>query len=378
LQAASTLDTGKPSFSNDEWDRQQTTAIQQAMRYFQAFGLGVDESSSEEEKYAYQKNLKIATSNIIIARTLLGYMSPGMPTFKETKELPDFLKKVGITGFKSEFWDIYNGILRNQGEDVANVYDLAVATYVGKYPGKLIYTVPTTEKEWKVVIAMTDEVKDFVRKNERFIDTYKEMGYIYAPKSGEFNADVYNFLEAEGLIKLPTFEDYLVKLQIAVDKERYFEVQKQLEERLAVTGITQERKELINIAAKTKKDMTTANPYLQAEVNGSINEQGDLKVKFKKLAEANQDKRNPADAKTKQAMQIALEEVANFVANATDDYNSRRYDFSNLKEQQRIEVQNIINQLAKAYPAVNEANRVVFKPLLNSFSRDAVQAGSGR
>jgi Tfp pilus assembly major pilin PilA len=378
LQAASTLDTGKPSFSNDEWDRQQTTAIQQAVRYFQAFGLGIDESATEAEKYTFQKNLKIATSNIIIARTLLGYISPGMPTFRETKELPDFLKKVGITGFKAEFWDIYNGILRNQGEDVGNVYDLAVATYVGKNPGKLIYTVPTTEKEWKVIVAMTNEVKDFVRKNERFIDTYKEMGYIYAPKTGEFNADVYNFLEAEGLIKLPTFEDYLVKLQVAVDKEKYFEVQKQLEERLATTGITQERKELINIAAKTKKDMTTANPYLQAEVNGSINEQGALKVKFKALAEANQDKRNPADAKTKKAMQIALEEVANFVANATDEYNSRRYDFSNLKEQQRIEVQNIINELAKVYPAVNEANRVVFKPLLNSFSRDAVQAGSGR
>jgi hypothetical protein len=378
LQAVSSLDTGKPALSDDEWDRQQTTAIQQAMRYFQAFGYGIDESASEDEKYDYQKKLKISTSNIIIARTLLGYISPGMPTFRETKGLPDFLKKNGITGFKSEFWDIYNGILRNQGEDVGNVFDLAVATFVGKYPDKAIYTVPTTEKEWKVIVAMTNEVKDFVRKNERFIDTYKEMGYIYAPKTGEFNADVYNFLEAEGLIKLPSFEDYLVKLQVAVDKEKYFEVQQQLEERLATTGITQERKELINIAAKTKKDMTTANPYLQAEVNGSINEQGALKAKFKVLAEANQDKRNPADAKTKQAMQIALEEVANFVANATDEYNSRRYDFSNLKEQQRIEVQNIINELAKVYPAVNEANRVVFKPLLNSFSRDAVQAGSGR
>lgn len=378
FQAASTLDTGKPSLSNDEWDRQQTTATMQAMRYFQAYGLGIDESASEDEKYIYQKNLKIATSNAIMARTLLGYISPGMPTFRETKGLPDFLKKVGITGFKAEFWDIYNGILRNQGEDVGNVFDLAVATFIGKNPGKLIYTVPTTEKEWKVVVAMTDEVKDFVRKNERFVDTYKEMGYIYAPKTGEFNADVYNFLEAEGLIKLPSFEDYLVKLQVAIDKERYFEVQQQLEEQLSKTGITQERKELINIAAKTKKDMTTANPYLQAEVNGSINEQGALKVKFKQLAEANQDKRNPADDKTKKAMQIALEEVANFVANATDDYLSRRYDFSNLKEQQRTEVQNIINELAKVYPAVNEANRVVFKPLLNSFSRDAVQAGSGR
>lgn len=377
FQAAGTL-IDKPAISNEEWDRQQTTAVMQAMRYFQAFGLGIDESATEKEKYEYQKNLKIATSNIIIGRTLLGYVSPGMPTFRESKNLPDFMKKVGITGFKSEFWDIYNGILRNEGEDVGNAFDLAVATFIGKNPGKIIYTVPTTEKEWKVIIAMTNEVKDWVRKNERFVDTYKEMGYVYAPKTGEFNGDVYNFLEAEGLIKLPTFEDYLVKLQVAEDKEKYFEVQQQLEERLANTGITQERKELINIAAKTKKDMTTANPYLQAEINGSINEQGTLRTKFKALFEANQDKRNPADAKTKQAMQIALEEVANFVANATDDYLSRRYDFSSLKEQQRQEVQSVIDQLAKAYPAVKEANRVVFKPLLNSFSRDAVQAGAGR
>jgi hypothetical protein len=378
IQATSTLTLDEKAITNNELDRQQTSAVMQAMRYFQAFGLGIDESATEKEKYQYQKNLKIATSNIIIARTILGYMSPGMPTFKESKDLPEYLKRVGITGFKSEFWDIYNGILRNQGEDVGNVFDLAVATFIGKNPGKIIYTVPTTEKEWKVVIAMTNDVKNWVNKNSSFIDTYKEMSYVYAPKTGEFNGDVYNFLEAEGLISLPSFEDYLVKLQVAVDKEKYFEVQQQLEERLAVTGITQERKELINVAAKTKKDMTTANPYLQAEVNGSINEQGALRIKFKALFEANQDKRNPADAKTKKAMQIALEEVANFVANATDDYNSRRYDFSSLKEQQREEVQSIIDQLAKAYPAVNEANRVVFKPLLNSYSRDAVQAGAGR
>jgi len=374
-QAVATLRIDEEAIKDDELSRQQTSAVMQGMRFFQAFGLGVDESATEREKYEYQKNLKIATSNIIIARTILGYISPGMPTFRESKELPDFLKKVGITGFKAEFWDIYNGILRNQGEDVGDVYDLAIATYIGRNPGKLIYTVPTTEKEWKVVIAMTNEVKDWVNRNNTFVDIYKEMSYIYAPKTGEFNGDVYNFLEAEGLIKLPSFEDYLVKLQVAVDKEKYFEVQKQLEERLATTGIISERKDLINIAAQTKKDMTTANPYLQAEINGSINEQGALRTKFKVLFEANQDKRNPADAKTKQAMQIALEEVAAFVSIAQDGDLSRRYDFSNLKQQKREEVQSMIDQLAKVYPAINEANRVVFKPLLNSYSRDAVQAG---
>lgn len=373
-----TLVGAAATLTDYEWDRQLTTATMQAMRYRQAFGDSIDESATEQEKFDYIQSLKISASNVMIGRTLAGYISPGMPALRETKELPEFLKKVGITGFKSEFWDIYNGILRNQGEDVGNVFDVAVATFIGKYPNKLIYTVPTTEKEWKVVIAMTNDVKSWSQKNERFLDTYKEMGYVYAPKSGEFNSDVYNFLEAADLIKLPSFEDYLVKLQVAVDKEKYFQIQKDLEERLTTVGITQERRELINIAAATKKDMLTSNPYLQAEVNGSINEQGALKIKFKALAEANADKRNPADNLTKRSMQLALEEVASFVALAEDKSLSQRYDFTNLKEQKRVEVEAMLDTFVKTNPAVKEAYRVVFRPLLNSYSRDAVQAGAGR
>lgn len=365
------------NYTDWEWDRQQTTATMQAMRYHQAFGNGIDESATEDEKNRYLRSLKISTANVIMARTLAGYISPGMPTFKETKNLPDYLKKVGITGFKSEFWDIYNGILRNEGEDVGDVFDLAVATFVGRYPNKIIYTVPTSNREWKAVIGMTNEVKNWAQDNGRFLEVYKELGWVYAPKVGEFNADVYNFLEAEGLIKIPSLDEYLVKLQIAVDKEKYFQVQKDLEEQLAKTAIIQDRRELIDIAAKVKKDMITANPYLGAEVNGSINEQNDLRIKFTKLAQANADPRNPADKQTKKTMQFLLEEVAAFVSMAQDEYISGRSDFSGLKEQKREEVQAFIDEYAKTNLVIKEANRVVFKPLLNSYSRDAAQAGTG-
>lgn len=375
LGAASAYLFDKAPF--EDWERQQTSAINQAMRYHQAFGNGIDESASEDEKYKYQKGLKLSVANIIMAKTILGYISPGMPSFRETKEFPDFLKKIGITGFKPEFWDIYNGILRNADEDTSDVFDLAVATFVGKFPDKVIYTVPTSNREWKVVINTTGEVKDWAEKNSRFLDVYKELGWVYAPKVGEFNSDVYNFLESEGLISLPTFEEYLVRLQVAVDKEKYFSVQKELEEKLATTGIIQDRRELIDIAAKTKKDMLTANPYLEAEVNGNINERGELRTKFKAIAEANVDPRNPADEQTKKTMQLILEEVASFVNMAEDDYLSSRFDFTNLKEQKRIEVQAIIDEFVKTNPTIKEANRVVFKPLLNSYSRDAVQAGTG-
>jgi uncharacterized protein YsxB (DUF464 family) len=77
-------------------------------------------------------------------------------------------------------------------------------------------------------------------------------------------------------------------------------------------------------------------------------------------------------------MQLALEEVASFVALAEDKQLSQRYDFTNLKEQRREEVEQMLQTFVKTNEAVKEAYRVVFRPLLNSYSRDAVQAGAGR
>jgi hypothetical protein len=285
------------------------------------------------------------------------------------------MRKVGITSFKAEFWDIYNGILRNAGDDVSDVFDLAVATFVGKNPGKIIWTVPRTDKEYKVFIAQTTEVKDWAIKNKSFVDTYKEVAYLFAPRAGDYNSDVYNWLQAEGLIKLPEFEDYLLRLQIAEDKEKYFEIGNQLEKRLEAVGITQERKELINIAAQSKKDLITSNPYLEAAINGSINERGELGKKFKTLNEAINSNKTPVDAQTRKAMKLILEEVASFVVMAEDESMGRRYDFTQIKEQRKLEIVEIIDKLVKSSPAISEANRLIFKPLLNSYSRDVNTAG---
>lgn len=358
-----------------EWDRQQTTAVLQAMAYFQANGMGISENATEEEKLKYINNLKVAASNIIIGRTILGYISPGMPSFKESKDLPNYMKKVGITSFKAEFWDIYNGILRNAGDDVTDVFDLAVATFIGKNPGKIIWTVPRTDKEYKVFINQTNELKNWAIDNKPFVDTYKEIAYIFAPKVGEYNSDVYNWMQAADLIKIPTLENYLLRLQIAEDKEKYFEIGNQLNKKLETVGITQERKELINIAAAAKQDLVNSNPYLESAINGSINEQGNLKIKFKALNEAINSNKTPIDTQTRKAMKLVLEEVASFVVMGDDQIMANRYDYTDIKEQRKAEIVDIIDKLAKSSPAISEANRLIFKPLLNSYSRDAVSAG---
>jgi len=77
-------------------------------------------------------------------------------------------------------------------------------------------------------------------------------------------------------------------------------------------------------------------------------------------------------------MQLALEEVASFVQLAEDKQMSQRYDFSQLKEQKREEVEQMLQTFVKSSDVIKEAYRIVFRPLLNSYSRDAVQAGAGR
>ena len=363
------------STSDADWDRQLTTATTQAILFFQANGYGLDDSATEKEKHLYIKNLKIATSNIIIARTLLGYISPGMPSMSNTKELPKYMKKVGITSFKSEFWDIYNGLLRNAGDDVTNIYDLAVATFVGKNPGKLLYTLPTNEKEFKVFINQTDEVKNWAIDNKPFVNTYDEIAWMFAPKVGEYNSDVYNFMEAAGLIKQPKLANYLESLQIAQDKEAYFNISKNLDDKLSKVGFRDDRATLIANAERDKKLLLISNPYLEKAINGSIEDRGSLKVKFKSLTDAVNDKSTPIDAKTRKAMKLLVNEVSSFMSIGDDPYLSQRYNYTELKAQKRQEVEKLISTFAKSNSAVNEANRLIFRGILNAYSRDTITAG---
>ena len=181
--------------SSIESDRQKSTALLQAIAYSQAFGNGLSADATTEERAKYLSNLKLSTHSIIIARNMLGLISPGQPTLRDSKDLPGFLKKTGVTSWKASFWEVYNGLLRNADEDTADIFDLAVATWTGQNPGKLAYLVPRNTKEFRVLINTTQEVKDWSVRNKKFIDTYEEVGYLFAPKTGEYNPDIYAWME---------------------------------------------------------------------------------------------------------------------------------------------------------------------------------------
>jgi hypothetical protein len=359
-----------------EYDRQKSTALIQSIGYHQAFGNALPKNATVEERAKYLSQLKWSAWGVIAARNALGQVSPGQPQFRDGKGLPDFIKRSGITTWKGEFWDIYDGILKNQGDDIGDAYDLAVATFTGKNPGKLAFIIPRNTKEYKVFISKTNELKKWAIDNKGFTNKYKEIAFIFAPNSGEYNPDVYTWMESEGLIGDTDFEYYLNEIQVAEDKQNYFQIEEDLNQILKSRSNYTDRKVAIDAAERQRQSMLMSNPYLDDVVNNG-SKRGELSVMFKSLSEAVRSPNTPIDKNTRSAMNLAVSEVSQFLSLAQDQDLKSRFDFANMKATRKAEVVEVITELAKVSPAVAEANRIIFKGLLNAYSRESISAGTG-
>jgi hypothetical protein len=359
-----------------EYDRQKTTALIQSIGWHQAFGNALPKNATAEEKAKYLSQLKWSAWGTVAARNMLGQVSPGQPQFRDGKDLPDFIKRTGITTWKGSFWDIYDGILKNQGDDIGDAYDLAVATFTGKNPGKLAFIIPRNTKEFKVFMSKTNELKSWAIDNKAFTNKYKEVAYLFAPNSGEYNPDVYTWMESEGLIGDVNFEYYLNEVQVAEDKQNYFKIEEDLNAKLKTSPSYIERKQLIDSAERTRQSMLYSSPILDAAINQGTS-RGDLRVMFKTLSEAVSSANTPIDKKTRSAMSLAVSKVSGFISLANDPELKNRFDFSTMKAIEKAEVVKVIAELAKVSPAVKEANRIIFNGLLNAYSRESISAGTG-
>jgi len=370
------------TLSPTESDRQKSTAVLQAISYFQAYGYGLSENATVEEEDKYLDNIKIAANGIVAARNMIGQISPGYPALRDTKGLPDYMKNVGITSFKAEFWDIYTSILRNDSENALDAFDLALATFIGKNPGKLAYIVPRNSPGMKVFINKTEEVKNWVVNNSNFVDTYGETAFIFAPRMGEYNSDVYNWMESEGILQFPKgkteynkfLKDYLKDIQLAEDRDIYFAIEDNEKAELAKTADIDLRREIIYQAKQGRKGMLNSNPYLKAEIMGGIDNQGALESQFIRLSEIVSSKNTPIDKRSRAAMQLVVSEIKQFLSLAQDSELSKRFDFTDTKAAKKESINKIIEEYSKTYPEIREANRLIFRSLLNSYSRDVVTA----
>jgi hypothetical protein len=357
-----------------EKDRQEVTAAQQAVAYNAANGIYLNPNASNQEKAQYLKNIRITAHNILFMRSLLGLISPIAPSVQESQGVPDYLLDVGITGLRPEFFDILESIQKKYGDDVQDPYEMALNIFTGQNPGKIVYTVSRNENQTKVLIKSTNEMKNWALENRKLIKTYGEAAYIFAPRTGEFNASAYNWLQANDLVKDKTLEQYFDDVQVAEDKQRYYDVADWERNNMNTSGSVSQRQYIAATATAAREGLLNSNPLLLAAVTGGGNEIASERTMMETVREMIADPTAPIDSATRTRMQTALQAMDDFISFAESPDVRALYNASTLKREYRDNVRNIISDLGSGDFAVREASRAIFNSILSYYSRDSFKA----
>ena len=354
-----------------EKSRQEVTAAQQAIAYNASNGDFLDPNSTAKEKSDYLKRMRITAHNVIALRNLIGLFGPVAPTLTESKGVPDYLKDVGVTSLRSEFFDILNSITKTNTGDISDPYEQALVTFTGKNPGKLIYTVSRDAKQTKVVVKNTEQLKRWSIMNQDLIKTYGEAAYIFAPQVGKFNAATYNWIQSAGLVESKSLETYYDDLLVAEDKQRYYDIARIEKEVLANTPDAMARANIIMRAEAGRKALKTSNPLLTAELIGQGNTIGTQETLLTTMEQMVADNKMPIDSRNILNMRTAIKAVRNYIITAKSVEASDLQNKPQLKAELKDKVEAILNKLMQADPYITEANRAVFKSILNFYSRDS-------
>jgi hypothetical protein len=360
--------------NRDEKNRQEATAAMAAIAYNASQGRGIDPNATETEKYEYLKQIRISAHNIIVMRSVLGFLSPIAPSMQESIGLPDYLKDVGITGLRPEFYDLVNGVMKTYNGEVQDPYEMALATFVGKNPGKLVYTVARDEKQTNTVIQKTKELKNWAISNKNMIKTYGEAAFIFAPYVGEFDAATYAWLEAAEFIKDKDVDKYYADVLVSGDKQAYYDIGRKEREALNETFSISERRALIQRSTNQRANLKASNPLLEAALTAGGNEVASEERMLVSMEEILTNTNIDIPKQTRMKMLNVTSQVREFINLSLDSTARQTSNFSDIKRERKQQIEALIEDLSIGDLMLKEANRAIFRAILNYYSRDTYVA----
>jgi hypothetical protein len=360
--------------NKDEKDRQEATAAMQAIAYNASQGNYLDPNATEAEKYEYLKQIRISAHNILVMRGVLGFLSPIAPSMQESIGVPDYLKNVGITGLRAEFYDLVNGVMKTYNGDVQDPYELALATFVGKNPNKLVYTVARDEKQTNTIIQKTKELKDWAIENQKMIDVYGETAFIFGPNVGEFDAGTYAWLEAAEFIKDKNVEQYYTDVLVSKDKQAYYDIGRKEREILSETYSISERRSIIQRSTNQRAALKASNPLLETALTAGGNEVASEEKMLVNMEQILRDVNVNIPKESRVKMMNITAQVREFINLALDTTAREASNFSEVKRARKEQIESLITDLSTGDLMLKEANRAIFKAILNYYSRDTYVA----
>jgi len=360
--------------NKDEKNRQQATAAMQAIAYNASQGNYLDPGATQQEKHEYLKQIRISAHNIIAMRGVLGFLSPIAPSMQESIGVPDYLKNVGITGLRAEFYDLVNGVMKTYNGDVQDPYELALATFIGKNPNKLVYTVARDEKQTNTVIQKTKELKTWAIANKKMIDVYGEAAFIFGPNVGEFDAATYAWLEAAEFIKDKNVEQYYTDILVSKDKQAYYDIGRVERELLGEVFSISERRAIIQRSTNERAALKGSNPLLETALTAGGNEIASEERMLVSMEQILADVNVDIPQGTRAKMIDITSQVRDFINLSLDRTARETTNFSQLKRSRKEQIESLILDLSSGDLMLKEANRAIFRAILNYYSRDTYVA----
>jgi len=367
------LDRSFRVLTSPEKDKQEITAIHQAIAYNQANGYGLSVDASPEEKYNYIKQIKISAHNIVALRNILGLTPlPFGVSVQESKDVPGYLKEVGIGAIRQEFFDLYENMAKAPNPRHDDLYEEALVAFIGQNPNRLVYTVSRNDKVRQVAFSKTDAVKDWTIRNQDFINKYGDVAYLAAPDTGDFSASSYAWFEAAGMIKSRDLESFLNEVQVAVDRQKYFDAEDE-----AFDAISREpdfrKQQIIKQATQNYRDaLRISNPYLDRAL-----QQGDFGISKQEtmltsLKQMLADPTAPIDDMTRRKLLSAVEITDDSMNTFNYQSNIGGPESVEYKKNYRNKALSDLRKLGAGDSSISQANKVIFEPMLRFKSRDVL------
>jgi hypothetical protein len=359
--------------TSDEREKQEITAIHQAIAYNQANGNGLPVDATPEEKYEYIKGIKISAHNVVALRNILGLTPlPFGIGVQESKEVPDYLKEVGFTSVRQEFFDIYENLIKAPNPRQDDLYEEALVTFIGRKPNRLVYTVSRNDKVREIAFLKTDAVKDWTIKNQKLVDTYGDVAFLLAPDVGDFSPSSYAWFEAAGLLKSRELESFLNEVQVAVDRQLYFDAEDRAFEQLSKTLDINKRAMIKANASRVRQGLRIANPFLDYAL-----QQGDFGISkqeemFKQLKIMLADPDLEISVNDKKKLVSAIEIVDDSLQFFDYQTNVKPYNYVKNKKIYRNQAIADLKKLSLGDANISSARKVIFEPMLRFKSRDVL------
>lgn len=368
-----TLDRLYRIFSSDEKDKQEVTAIHQAIAYNQAYGKPLPINATPEERYEYIKNLRITAHNVVALRNILGLTPiPFTVGTQDSQEVPDYLKQVGIGAIRQEFFDLYENLQASPNPRQDDLYEETLAAFVGSNPNRLVYTVSRQDKVRSIAFQKTDEVKNWLLKNQDLVKKYGDVAFLAAPSVGEFSPAAYAWFEAAELIQSRDLESYLLEVQISVDRQKYFDAEDRAMEQIQQTADPGQQALIREQAKRYRDSLRISNPlldYALQQGDFGISTQERMMVDLKQML---QDPDVNLSALSRDKLNAAVEITNEAMRYFEFQNNSGNRNYVQDKKVYRNNALVSLNRLADGDPTFAQAKRVIFEPMLRFKSRDVL------